>query len=315
MVPKELTGRSDASPGDSGAAAGPAGAHSWRERSLRIWRDERPAVAIPRDLGIVVLFLALLLTGLWSYTGQPFPETSPLVVIESGSMMHPDAPYGRVGTIDAGDLVLVKRADDPNDVETAYGPGEREGYGARGDVLVYRPRGDPNQTPIIHRALTFVEVTATVDAEGNTTRSYSYWNERGAFIQEASSVNMPAAGIHGMKPPASGYVTKGDNPNTNQYADQVSHVPGLLVEPEWVIGKSRGEIPWLGLVKLALTGNPVPSRADEVPQCLVLKAWAPCDEWVMLGLSLGGVILAPIVLEAVARRHPPFRRWVRGNNT
>lgn len=290
-----------------GAARGPP---DWRTRLAAIWRDERPKVAIPRDIAIVALLLGIVLVALWGYTGQPFPSTSPLVVIESGSMMHLEAPYGRVGTIDPGDLVMVKAVDSVRDVETTYGPGDREGYGAQGDVLIYRPFGDTERTPIIHRALTYVEVTTTTDDDGNDTHRYTYWNDEGQLLEDQSSVTLASARVHNLRPTHSGFITKGDNPQTNVFADQISHTSNQLVRIDWVVGKARGEIPWLGLVKLAMTGNPIPAPSDTIDNCKVLQAWAPCDEWVMLGLSFGALIGTPFALEQVAKRNERFRRWL-----
>jgi hypothetical protein len=58
-----------------------------------------------------------------------------------------------------------------------------------------------------------------------------------------------------MTPPASGFVTKGDNPMTNHAADQVTLLAGRLVEADWVIGAARGP-----LIGVAGSGGPVVSR-------------------------------------------------------
>lgn len=273
----------------------------------RFMRDDRPSVAIPRDVLLVLLVLGVLMAGLWVYTAQPFPTTSPLVVVESGSMMHPDPPYGRVGTIDPGDLVLVKAVDGREDIVTAYGPGDRTGYGGKGDVIVYRPNDRVDATPIIHRAMTWVEVRPGVDSEGDPDLRYDYHDERGELLTDQRSVTMESMGIRNMRPEESGFITKGDNPRTNAVADQVSHIPGRLVEADWVVGKARGEVPWLGLVKLALSGNPVPAEAEG--QCRILLAWSPCDTWVMLGVSFGTLVLVPFALEKTYQASPRMRRW------
>ncbi len=45
-----------------------------------------------------------------------------MVAIESGSMEHPNnPPFGRVGTIDAGDMVLVQRVYTVDDIITHGG--------------------------------------------------------------------------------------------------------------------------------------------------------------------------------------------------
>lgn len=272
----------------------------------RLWRDDRPRVAIPRDIVVVLIALMVVLGGFWAYTGQPFPERSPLVVVESGSMMHPDPAYGRVGTIDPGDLVLVKRVDGPDEVRTAYQPDERTGYGGMGDVIIYRPHGRSDATPIIHRALTWVEVAEVPVGDGEMEKRYAYHDERGELLVDQTSVTLPTAGIMGRQFPKSGFVTKGDNPATNAVADQISHTRDRLIEDDWVIGKARGEIPWIGLIKLALAGNPKPGDTDG--HCPFLRAWAPCDTWIMLALSVGALVLVPIALERVYRASPRLRR-------
>jgi len=56
---------------------------------------------------------------------------------------------------------------------------------------------------------------------------------------------------------------------TNRRIDQqsgISDINGRIVEQvsiEWVIGVARGEVPWFGLIKLNLNGNP---GYDEAPE-------------------------------------------------
>ena len=54
-----------------------------------------------REVAISIGMVIAILSGLWAYTGS-WP---PLVVVESNSMIHSE--QGEVGSIDAGDLVLV----------------------------------------------------------------------------------------------------------------------------------------------------------------------------------------------------------------
>jgi signal peptidase I len=171
---------------------------NWQDARAR-WRKIPP---LARDLLVAVAVISLLMGSLWTYTGQPLGQ-APLVVVESGSMMHADAGYGRMGTIDPGDLILVKRVPDgdPMRVVTLYGsrasgapqqPGEgsRSGYGMAGDVIIFRqddcrPR-DQNPPPIIHRAITWVEVRGEGDA-----RRYSYHDESGNWLTDRVSVDLP----------------------------------------------------------------------------------------------------------------------------
>ncbi|MGA1822978.1 MAG: hypothetical protein ACMUIG_10680 [Thermoplasmatota archaeon] len=64
------------------------------------------------------------------------------------------------------------------------------------------------------------------------------------------------------KEPHSGFITKGDK---NDGVDQTSNFAGTdqpewiePVEKDWVIGKSVGEVPWFGIIKLKLEGKSDP---------------------------------------------------------
>ena len=50
---------------------------------------------------LAVAMIAFLVLGLWAHTGT----MPPLVVVESSSMIH--ETNGEIGSIDAGDLILV----------------------------------------------------------------------------------------------------------------------------------------------------------------------------------------------------------------
>ena len=56
---------------------------------------------LAREVTFAIGLVTILLGSMWVATGS-FP---PLVVVESGSMMHEDE--GSVGAIDPGDLILV----------------------------------------------------------------------------------------------------------------------------------------------------------------------------------------------------------------
>ena len=94
----------------------------------------------------VLISVLVLMTGSWP----------PMVVIESNSMQHDE--NGEVGSIDAGDLVLVMtpdRKDIITFVEGTESGGDYEGYeshGMPGDVIIYQKNGG-SDTPVIHRAL------------------------------------------------------------------------------------------------------------------------------------------------------------------
>ncbi|HVM45134.1 MAG TPA: S26 family signal peptidase [Candidatus Thermoplasmatota archaeon] len=264
-----------------------------------------------RDALALVLTFIVVLGGLYLYTGT-WP---PAVIVESGSMMHADSDvqYGRVRTIDPGDLVLVKEVGSVDEVETLV-EGGRSRYGKPGDVIVFYPRDDRSRTPIIHRAVAYVEVrgggydvrwSADAPCEGGATklqRDGRAWCRYGA-----AGILIPSVPVQGegstpaqprpYRPSASGFITKGDNPVTNRHIDQTT-LPQVdrPVPHAWIEGKGRGELPWLGLIKLALAGKP---NEDSPPPAWVKigSAYAPKDLWVMLAITLAVLIGGPLLYD------------------
>ncbi|MHB8586191.1 MAG: S26 family signal peptidase [Thermoplasmatota archaeon] len=284
-----------------------------------------------RDTLLAIAVVAGILGVLYLYTGV-WP---PMVVVESGSMMHPadQVPYGRVGTINPGDLVLVKSVGSPSDVALWAQEGGSN-YGEPGDVLVYYPSGDHGYVPVIHRAITWVEVN---DSARGRTYSFAWpadyaWNGpiptecvNGTCTFGPTGIYFPPLGFQepyfrpgaGWTPPSSGWVTKGDNQATNPAADQANGiscpVPGAsprpsttcsAVDPTWVEGVARGQLPWFGLIKLALGGHYNVAQPPPDGWVTVLWASAPPDLWVCLALSLAILIAIPVVIDLVrsARR-------------
>ena len=63
------------------------------------------------------------------------------------------------------------------------------------------------------------------------------------------------------------------------------------VQEDWVIGISGAEIPWLGTVKLMVSGGDSPGVSQ-----------VPGQSFVFLILFVGAVLVAPIVIEPVIKR-------------
>ncbi len=119
--------------------------------------------------------IGILVLGLYAHTGS----MPPLVVVESSSMIHEE--NGEVGSIDAGDLVLVHaqpmstvitfaEASNPSHPNFGY-----ESHGMEGDVIIYDKNGEGG-TPIIHRAILEV-VAATTQSPDRTVADDSPSNE------------------------------------------------------------------------------------------------------------------------------------------
>lgn len=255
-----------------------------------------------RDAGFALAFVVLLLVAMFAYTGL-WP---PLVVVESDSMMHGPDNTSHIGTIDTGDLVLVKKVGNPGDIGTymhGRGTGHKT-YGDYGDVIIYRHMGSTTRTPIIHRAMIYLQV----NEDGKSYRSEDLRNAPGGSWSAADpnnswanltsdivlynvgydhqAVSIPIQEIlqnfaRSSTIPTSGYVTKGDH-NTDTDLDWSGLAP---VRFDWIVGKARGEIPWFGLLKLWSSGT--------------LKTPAPENSVRDLWITIALIVISPIVVDIV----------------
>jgi signal peptidase len=196
----------------------------------------RDAFSVALALVVVGLVLAAI-SGLWP----------PVAVVESDSM---------VPALQEGDLVFLVEpdryagdgADDAGLVTRATG--ESTGYerfGAPGDVVVYRPNGRADRTPIIHRTELHVH-------EGER------WHDRAAptWLGDARSCGGAPDAV--CPAPHAGYVTKGDA--NARYDQTVDGGAGSVttVRPEWIRGKAV----------LRLRVGDCPSRLSRAfPNCLL----------------------------------------------
>ncbi len=172
------------------------------------------------DLGITLLAVGIIFGGIYAYSGGVFP---PLVVVVSNSMIHEDTNIGQLGIISPGDIVLVKRADNIVAMVNATSEGYTA-YGNYGDVIVYMPDGNNGATPIIHRAI--------------------MWVEKGQWIEQNESLGIRWSFVA----PYDGFITKGDN---NSIIDRQGGISDI-VKKEWILGVARGELPWLGLLSMVV---------------------------------------------------------------
>lgn len=259
----------------------------FKKKFLRFWKTENTTIALARDVLIAFLLVLILLTALWAYTGQWFG--APMVAIESGSMSHPhEAGFGNLGFIDAGDMVLLVKIENRDDIVTRgsrnFGAYSQKNpahfrYGDYGDVIVFYPYGDKNRDQIIHRAMCWVDVHEGSDG----TLTYSV-KEYGETNQD--SINIDELGLKDYKPSHEGFITKGDN---NLIADQSNNA--ICSEPikvEWVSGKARGLIPWIGTLNLFF--NDITSGRNTVSN-------VPGDSITCLVILIAFLISIPITLD------------------
>ncbi len=181
----------------------------------RFLKSDDEKISFIRDILWVACIVGIIALLLFAVFG-----TWPAVVaVESESM---------VPNMNIGDLVFVAAPDRFGELQTwqdglktgyaKFGDKpDRQGNSVFGDVIVYRPNGDGNVHPIIHRAIGWYEENET-----------------------NPDVN-------------SGYITKGDN---NQGFDQLSGIAGIgqimPVKTEWIIGKALFSIPFIGYAPLHL---------------------------------------------------------------
>ncbi len=166
-------------------------------------------VSLARD--ILTVLLAVLIFA--SFSQVVFGMWTPMVAVESGSM----EPHMNIG-----DIIFIQNIDRTEIITYEDGMDNYTSFDYPGDVILYKPYGQEGVTPIIHRAMYYVE-------EGDTM-----WEG-------------------GPVAPHAGYITKGDNKVTNKYYDQQGQVSYQRpVKEEWVIGIARYRIPYIGYLRLML---------------------------------------------------------------
>ncbi len=275
----------------------------------------KSTLLVLRDVGIALLIVLLVFLALWAYAGV-WP---PMVVVESDSMQHENY-VSHVGVIDTGDLVLVQHVDNPYEIET-YARSRCNGhmtYGDYGDVIIYNQLGGGDK-PIIHRALLWLEFNTTTnnsfdvpDLECNqwiNGVNWWGWNSTGSVTIPRNidsnlrlwinssyrhrEITITIGGVNGMLNEfkadetwtGGGFVAMGDhNPGHDSH----------LIKHDWVIGRARGELPWFGLIKLAVTGE-VPWGS--VCQSQTEQHCATDNSWTSLTITLILLIVVPISLD------------------
>jgi len=193
-------------------------------------------VVFLREAGSSALAVAMVGMLLFAVSGV-WP---PLVAVESGSMQ----PH-----MEKGDLVFVMEehrfspeyATGETGVVTARTGAERDfrKFGGPGDVIVYQPNGNDRETPVIHRVRFWVN-----DGENWYEKADEHYVAGADSCQELR--NCPA--------PHAGFITKGDNAATNDYYDQAKGI-SEPVKPSWVEGTAEYRIPYLGWVRLTVSGT------------------------------------------------------------
>ncbi|MBQ7621203.1 MAG: S26 family signal peptidase [Candidatus Methanomethylophilaceae archaeon] len=200
---------------------------------------------------------------------------SPLSVIMSSSMQHYNE-QSAIGVIDTGDVMVVQ---DPNKANIqSYIEGLTTGhktFGDYGSVLIY-DRGD-DVNPCIHRAIVWLEYNGNGTWSAPSLQTYTAWTCTGSTdfrslsgtlyftditqSHKEVSINLDNLGKQ------SGYLTMGDNPESNKYFDQAVGIISHPVGTDDIRSVALYELPWLGVIKVYMTPS---KRAylDHVPNSI-----------------------------------------------
>lgn len=207
---------------------------------------------------IAAMVIIGIFAGLTVYSGI-FP---PVTVVESGSMQH--SVNWEYGTINTGDIVVVKKVSDPVKQVTTYLQGRTSGYSTYGDygnVLLYH---DPNGLVVIHRAMFYLTWSNGAPVvQGYTNQSWITVTHTYVLIKDVGFSHRNLLVLLNGFQNESGYITMGDhnlaiatlyNKNLQAYvaADENVNIMNHPVTSSEVIGVAQGQIPWFGLIKLNL---------------------------------------------------------------
>lgn len=233
------------------------------------------------SIGVIVVIFVGGYASLVAYTGY----SSPFSIVMSQSMQH-DPHESEIGSIDTGDIVIVV---DPSKADIqSYIDGTKNGYTSFGDygsVIIYN-RGN-NLNPVIHRAIIWLEYNSGSDTwsapslngydgtwycqyydeAGNLhTNENDYNNLRGTLYFE--DITVAGKDVHinlDNLEKKSGFLTMGDNPETNLTFDQSSSIIDHAIAYEDIRSVPVFEIPWLGTIKILINGG---QNLEDVPNSL-----------------------------------------------
>ncbi|NPA75194.1 MAG: S26 family signal peptidase [Euryarchaeota archaeon] len=254
-----------------------------------------------KDIIISIVVVAVVFLALYAYAGV-WP---PIVVVESGSMQHGND--SNIGTIDTGDIVVVKKVYSPDDV-TTYIEGRMSGYktyGNYGDVLIYNYNG----MSIIHRAIAYLMwdghewkirgvnenhlpnwlyIDRTPGQEMLTIYNVTMSDNSGKYM---IMIHLDPKHLNPNVVGDEGFITMGDH-NLIEFgptaydqngADGYTPICPKLVSYNMITGVARGELPWFGAIKLYLTGT----NTNEIP--------ANTNLW--LGVSIVTLVAASFLID------------------
>ncbi len=157
-----------------------------------------------------LLLIICIMFGVFYVT---FGAFVPIVVVVSESM----DPH-----IQKGDMIFYNDISKVDKIET-YDKQNSINFEDYGDVIIYKPFGQEEVVPYVHRAMYHVN-------QGD-----EMWSG-------------------GKKAPHTGYITKGDNVDTNRMYDQQGSISkDTPIKRDWIIGIAKFRVPYIGYIRLMLS--------------------------------------------------------------
>lgn len=266
-----------------------------KARAMKVLSDLKVFIIAIAAVAILILSM-FLYSGLWP----------PLVVVESGSMQHSDT-VSQIGVIDTGDLVIVKTlgGETVRTYVASYSQGYST-YGSPGDVIIYKRYNSDSQAWIIHRSvveLVWNDTSHSFDIPSLKNYPQTLWScnnaSNGVWWSLTGTLELYHYGYKDqtvkvfldpmLQYAHGGYITKGDH---NDVVDQYP-MAAICKEPvktSWIVGLSRSEIPWFGLLKLWASGQAAPYDHSK-------SSVAPDNSWTDLFATIGIIIIVPLALD------------------
>ncbi|MCY0851617.1 S26 family signal peptidase [Thermoplasma acidophilum] len=204
---------------------------------------------------ILVAVILIIIASITIYGGI-WPPAS---VVESESMQH--SSEWQFGVINTGDIVLLKKVNDPVKNIITYVVGREidyRTYGEYGQVILYNA---PDGEVIIHRAMFYLSWNnGTPVISGYHNQSWMKVTDNYVIIYNCSyngrNLYVNLQNLRGQD----GFITVGDHnlatspffiAKYDAYVAADQNIFGYPpVKPDKVVAVAYGQIPWLGLIKL-----------------------------------------------------------------
>ena len=142
--------------------------------------------------------------------------------------------------------------------------------------------------------MAWVDVNKNGTKKTFTIADWGIYNEETLYIPEIG-VKSPSGGSVTPDWSHSGFITKGDNPYTNPTCDQLGGICDEPIKPEWISGKARSELPWIGTINLLFSDIVNGHFIDDSKEITVYNVQS--DSIVCLIILIAILLSIPIILD------------------